>query len=190
MLPRVLLLDNHDSFTWNLAQLLDESGLCRFDVFRNDEVTLEHARQYEKLLFSPGPGIPSEIGIMREMIELFAHEKSILGICLGHQAIAEVFGANLINMDKVVHGIRKDIIIHPPADNLFKGFQGCFSAGLYNSWAVSNDHLPSCLRVTASSEGIIMGLAHTTFDVKGLQFHPESYMTETGRDMIANWLSA
>jgi anthranilate synthase component 2 len=189
MLPRVLLIDNHDSFTWNLAQLLEESGLCRFSVMYNDELSIRSIGAFDKVIFSPGPGIPSEVPIMKEIIISYCGSHGILGICLGHQAIVEALGGSLLNLEHVVHGIRQKINVVEPVDSLFRGIPLNFTAGLYHSWAADPDYLPSNLRVTASGpDGVIMAVSHTTLNLKGVQFHPESYMTEVGRLMLQNWL--
>ncbi len=190
MRPRVLLINNHDSFTWNLAQLLDESGLCDFTVRFIDEISLESIELFDKLIISPGPGIPSEIPLIKEIISIYAGKKSILGICLGHQAIVEAKGGRLLNLAQVVHGIRLNITVTDPSEGLFNGLPGKFDVGLYHSWAADAENLPSCLRITAiSPAGVVMAVSHDTYDLKGLQFHPESYMTEFGHCIIDNWLS-
>jgi len=185
---RVLLVDNYDSFTYNLAQLLEESKLCSFDIVKNDKINFSLIESYDKIMLSPGPGLPSEAGEMMKVIEQYHDSKSIFGVCLGMQAIAEFFGGKLINLSQVFHGIKAEILIDI-SEPIFKGLKPKIEVGLYHSWAVDNDYLPDCLTVTAkSSKGIIMSLSQKKFDVNGVQFHPESYMTPDGRKIIENWL--
>jgi anthranilate synthase component 2 len=159
------------------------------DVFRNNEIGLDVIDRYDKIMISPGPGIPSQAGVTKEMIGHFAPVKSILGVCLGCQAIAEVFGGSLTNLDKVYHGVATNINILDENDKIFKGIPESFTAGRYHSWVVNENDFPSTLSVTAKDdEGMIMAIAHRTFDVKGVQFHPESVLTEYGKQMIKNWL--
>ncbi len=187
---RILVLDNYDSFTYNLVYILRElhSGV---EVFRNDKIALEEVGAYDKILLSPGPGIPSEAGIMQDLVRTYAPSKSILGICLGEQGIAEVFGASLENMTDVLHGVSHEVIVTDPSDRLFRGIPGSFKAGRYHSWTVIPSSVPEDLKVTAvDNEGRVMGIAHKRYDVRGLQFHPESVLTEYGREMLENWLKA
>jgi anthranilate synthase component 2 len=187
--PSVLVIDNYDSFTYNLIQILEECGGCTLDIVRNDQLHFQSVREYQKVLISPGPGLPSEAGMMCEFIKKHAPSTSILGICLGFQAIAEVFGGMLINLPIVTHGLSKRVHIVEPVDYLFTGLPMSFNAGLYHSWIVAEDTLPNCLRVTAmSDDGLVMAISHTQFDVRGIQFHPESIMTEVGKKIIHNWL--
>lgn len=189
MLPSVLLIDNHDSFTWNLAQLFEETGKCVLTVRPYENVNADFAASFDRLVFSPGPGIPSAIPIMQELTQLFKESKSILGVCLGFQAIVESFGGKLLNLPMPSHGHRQKIKLLPPQDSLFEGLDAQIWAGLYHSWAADQAYLPDCLRITAEDEtGTIMAVSHKEFDIKGLQFHPESYMTETGSKIISNWL--
>ena len=187
---KVLIVDNHDSFTYNLAQLLEQSGCRETIIIKNDSEDFD-AASFDKIIFSPGPGIPSEeSGLMKTLLKKYSASKSILGICLGHQAIAEYYGAKLINLSKVFHGIKAKINIIENSDYLFKGLPKTISGGLYHSWGVSTEGLPECFRITAiSDEGIIMGLSHNIYDIKGLQFHPESIITENGATIIKNWLN-
>jgi anthranilate synthase component II len=186
---KVLILDNYDSFTYNLVHIIRELG-CAYDVFRNDKIELEDVKQYDKILLSPGPGIPDEAGIMKAVIQEYAPTKSILGICLGHQGIAEVFGATLYNIPKVLHGVTSQTHITDSHERLFAEVPAVFQACHYHSWAVMNDSVTPDLKITArNEEGIIMGLRHVKYDVRGLQFHPESIMTPEGPKMIANWLT-
>ena len=187
---KILLLDNYDSFTYNLAHALREliSGNDSLDVFRNDKIGLEQAGLYDKILLSPGPGIPSEAGILERLVERYAPEKSILGVCLGEQAIGEVFGAGLENLAECVHGVATPII-KKGSDPLFDSLPDRFDAGRYHSWVVSKDSFPDCLKITAEDEnGFIMAISHRKFDVRGVQFHPESVLTPHGKQILANWL--
>ncbi len=185
---KILVLDNYDSFTYNLVHLIRENGYA-VDVFRNDKISLEAVGAYDKILLSPGPGIPDEAGIMKQVVREYGPSTSILGICLGHQGIGEVFGASLFNIPKVLHGVTSLTKITDSDDYLFKDVPSTFQATHYHSWAVLPDSITSELKVTAvNDEGLIMGLRHQTYDVKGLQFHPESIMTPEGPKMIQNWL--
>jgi anthranilate synthase component 2 len=186
---KIMVLDNWDSFTYNLVHILKELSHGPVDVFRNNEIGLDVIDRYDKIMISPGPGIPSQAGVTKEMIGHFAPVKSILGVCLGCQAIAEVFGGSLTNLDKVYHGVATNINILDENDKIFKGIPESFTAGRYHSWVVNENDFPSTLSVTAKDdEGMIMAIAHRTFDVKGVQFHPESVLTEYGKQMIKNWL--
>ena len=185
---KILVLDNYDSFTYNLVHILRELGHAP-DIHRNDKIAVEKVRDYDKIMLSPGPGIPEEAGIMKEVIREYGKTKSILGICLGHQGIGEVFGAELFNIPKVLHGVTSSVSIIDNDEYLFKGVNDNFDATHYHSWAVKPGTVPPSLKVTATNaEGLIMGLRHVEYDVKGLQFHPESVMTTEGPKMIANWL--
>jgi anthranilate synthase component II len=189
MALRLLVIDNYDSFTWNLVQLLKEAGVKNLVVAKNDELQASNASYFDKILFSPGPGLPSEVPLMAEIIEKYKDTKSILGICLGHQAIAEAFGGKLKNLDNVYHGIKHRMKITDHSEYLFSGIADGFEAGLYHSWVVDQASLPSDLKVTVVSEsGLLMGIAHRRYDIRGLQFHPESYMTPVGKQIIENWL--
>ena len=185
---KCLLFDNYDSFTYNLYHMLKELGVDT-DVRRNDKITLDEIAPYDKIVLSPGPGIPSEAGLLLPLIERFATSKSILGICLGEQAIGEVFGAKLINLKDVYHGICSDIRVLKK-EVLFEGLECGFRAGRYHSWVVSKDDLPACLEVTAvdANEGYVMGLRHIQYNVHGVQFHPESILTPQGKMIIKNWV--
>lgn len=185
---KILVLDNYDSFTYNLVHIIRALGY-QPDVIRNDKIPLEDVKQYDKILLSPGPGIPDEAGIMKAVIREYGPSKSILGICLGHQGIAEVYGGKLFNIPKVLHGVTSMTTVADRGEYLFKDVSDTFEATHYHSWAVQSDSIPSDLKVTAvNNEGLVMGLRHVKFDVKGLQFHPESVMTVEGPKMIANWL--
>lgn len=187
---KILLLDNYDSFTFNLVHIVKELGY-EIDVVRNDKIALEAVDAYDKILLSPGPGIPEEAGILLPLIERYAPTKSILGVCLGEQAIGQVFGAKLINLQEVYHGISSviDVVADEP---LFKGMGNPFMGGRYHSWVVDSENLPECLEVTAIERESwqIMALRHKEYDVKGIQFHPESVLTPNGKTIIENWLKA
>jgi anthranilate synthase component 2 len=161
------------------------------DVFRNDEIELDNLEQYDKIVLSPGPGIPEEAGLLLDIIRRFAPTKSMLGVCLGHQAIGEAFGATLTNMNRVLHGISTPVTTTKVPTVLFEGLPETFQVGRYHSWIVNSDRLPECLQVTSyDDKGMIMSMKHTTFDVEGVQFHPESVLTPLGEQMIANWLAS
>lgn len=186
---KLLILDNYDSFTYNLVQLVDQDGRWDFDVRKNDQIGLEEIEKYEKIILSPGPGLPSEAGIMPELIKHYASQKSILGVCLGHHAIAEAFGGKLYNFNQPVHGIQRKVTL-VQQESLFEGISEPFVVGLYHSWAVQQENFPKDMIITAMSEkGVIMALRHRVYDVKGVQFHPESIMTPDGKRMIENWLN-
>jgi len=186
---KLLVLDNYDSFTYNLVYILRELG-HRPDVIRNDKLTVEAAGQYDKIMLSPGPGIPSEAGIMQELVRELGPAKSILGICLGHQGIGEVYGATLENLGEVLHGVAHRATVTDPTERLFAGIPTELTVGRYHSWTVVPASIPDDLRVTAVDEqGRVMALAHVRYDVRGLQFHPESVLTENGVQMIKNWLA-
>lgn len=186
-MKKILLIDNYDSFTYNLVHLIRSLGY-EVDVKRNDAVTPEEADGYDKILLSPGPGIPEEAGSLIEIVKHCAPHKSILGVCLGHQAIGEVFGATLVNLKEVHHGVAS--LIHVTSDDLlFTGLGSSFEAGRYHSWAVSQENFPEVLEVTALDDsGEIMALRHKKYDVKGVQFHPESVLTPLGSKIMENWL--
>ena len=187
---KILVLDNYDSFTYNLVHIIAELGYKdQMDIYRNDKIPLEEVAQYDKILLSPGPGLPSEAGIMQALIEKYAATKSIFGVCLGHQGIAEVFGAKIYNMEEVLHGVATKIIVKEKTESLFKGITDDFMATRYHSWSVKPESMTTDLEVTAVDEkGEIMALRHKEFDVRGVQFHPESILTEHGKVMIKNWL--
>jgi len=188
-LGKLLILDNYDSFTYNLVQLVEQQGQWDFDIIKNDKISLAEVNTYEKILLSPGPGLPSKAGLMPQILTAYASSKSILGVCLGHHAIAEAFGGNLYNFSQPVHGIqRKTTVLED--DILFKNLPQTIEVGLYHSWAVDKENFPKDLLITALSEkGVIMALKHKTYDVRGVQFHPESIMTAYGREMVWNWLN-
>ncbi len=184
---KIVIIDNYDSFTYNLSHLVKELG-AEVDVVRNDQFQLENLEPYSKIILSPGPGIPSEAGLLLDVIKTYAGRKPILGVCLGHQAIGESFGGKLENLSDVFHGVATPchIIVDDP---IFSGIERNITIGRYHSWVVSNEGLPDCLEVTAvSDEGQIMALRHRELNVRGIQFHPESVLTPDGRKMLQNWL--
>lgn len=186
---KLLVLDNYDSFTYNLVYILRGLG-HRPVVVRNDKITLEAVGWYDKILLSPGPGIPSEAGIMQAVIVEYAAQKSILGVCLGHQGIGEVYGAQLENLGDVLHGVAHQAFVTDRSERLFAGLSDQLRVGRYHSWTVAETSIPDCLTVTAVDDnGRVMGLSHNRYDVKGLQFHPESVLTENGVRMVQNWLA-
>lgn len=186
---KLLILDNYDSFTYNIVHAVRELGV-EPAVCRNDKITLDEVDNFDKIIISPGPGIPSEAGILPQLLERYAGSKPILGVCLGHQAIGECFGAKLRNLPEVYHGIKSQISITVP-DYIFAGLPDRIDVGRYHSWVVDKNNLPDCLEVTAvSDDGEIMAMRHRTLDVRGVQFHPESILTPQGLTIIDNWLKA
>lgn len=186
---KILVLDNYDSFTYNLVHYVEEIINDKVDVFRNDEISVADVAKYDKILLSPGPGIPDEAGILKEVIKTYAPSKSILGVCLGCQAIAEVFGGSIRNLNKVYHGVATPVTVINKDEYLFEGLPDKFKAGRYHSWVVNEEDLPDELLITSKeAEGQIMGLMHQTYDVHGVQFHPESVLTEHGKQIIRNWI--
>ena len=185
---KTVIIDNYDSFTYNLSHLLKELG-ADVTVVRNDKFRLEDLEQFDKIVLSPGPGIPSEAGLMPQVIKSYAGRKPILGICLGHQAIGEAFGAKLLNIGNVVHGVATPAHL-TAQDYLFEGLPKDIEVGRYHSWVVDDKELPQCLEVTScSDDGYIMSLRHREFDIRGIQFHPESVLTPQGKTIINNWLN-
>ena len=184
----LLMLDNYDSFTYNLVQLVLENSEYKVDIFRNDEITLSEVDKYDKIILSPGPGIPKDAGILCELISRYKNSKSIFGVCLGMQAIGEVFGGVLFNIKEPMHGIATPI--HHTSSPLFKNIPQQFSAGRYHSWALEAESLHEELKVTATDdEGMVMAIEHRDLDVCGVQFHPESILTEFGKNIIMNFLN-
>lgn len=184
---KIAIIDNYDSFVYNLSHLVKELG-AEVSVLRNDQFRMEELEAFDKILLSPGPGVPEEAGLLLDVIRTYAGKKPILGVCLGEQAIGEVYGAQLSNLDTVFHGIQSPVTVSVP-DYLFEGLPQHFPVGRYHSWVVNRKDLPDCLEVTATSdEGYIMALRHRTFDVRGVQFHPESVLTPDGKQLISNWL--
>ncbi len=189
-MERILVIDNYDSFTYNLVHYIEQLTDAPVDVYRNDQISLKDVDKYSKILLSPGPGIPIEAGICLNLIRKYAATKSILGVCLGHQAIGEAFGGSLTNLDKVYHGVATPINITAPEDPLYKNIPGRIEVGRYHSWAISRDELPECLKINSlDDQGMIMGVSHKEYDVKGVQYHPESVLTEYGLKIIENWLN-
>lgn len=185
----ILVLDNYDSFTYNLVQYIQEIMGRSVDVYRNDAITLEEVDRYDVIILSPGPGLPSDAGIMPALLERYASTKAILGVCLGHQAIGEAFGGTLENLDQVYHGIETPVELTVEDELLFREVPPVFQAGRYHSWVVRTDDLPPSLEVTAvDAEGVIMAFRHRRYNIRGVQFHPESIMTEYGMQMLENFL--
>lgn len=187
----ILIIDNYDSFTYNLVHLVNELGL-ECEVWRNDQFAIEDVDAFDKIILSPGPGIPSEAGLLLDVIAKYAPTKSIFGVCLGQQAIAEVFGGSLYNLNQPMHGIATPIKVTDGDEELFAGLPESFKVGRYHSWVVSGNDLPDSLQVTAIDEAdnSIMALKHKQYDVRGVQFHPESILTDYGKEMMQNWLKA
>lgn len=211
---KILVFDNYDSFTYNLVHLVEKITHDKVDVHRNDQIPLEDVKKYDKIILSPGPGIPEEAGLLLPLIKEYASSKSILGVCLGHQAIGEAFGGRLVNLSTVYHGVatpvklvnRESVIVnhespvvsdnpisrftsHDSRADLFEGLPVEFDAGRYHSWIVSDESFPKELEVTARDENnYIMGLQHKQYDVQGVQFHPESVLTPLGEQILRNWL--
>jgi len=192
---KILIFDNYDSFTYNLVHLVEKILHQQVDVYRNDKIELEKVKEYDKIILSPGPGIPNEAGLLLPLIKEYASTKSILGVCLGHQAIGEAFGATLINLSSVFHGVATDCelssrLLSGDSCRLFKDLPNNIKVGRYHSWIISNKNFPEQLEVTAKDENdYIMALQHKTFDVQGLQFHPESILTPDGEKIMRNWLN-
>lgn len=188
-MTKVLVIDNYDSFTYNLAHYL-ESLDCTVTVLRNNELSIEDPEDFDKILLSPGPGIPSEAGLLLDIIQRYTPTKSILGICLGQQAIAEAFGGSLINLNTVHHGVSATINISVDNEPLFINLPKHIEVGRYHSWSVNPDKFPDVLEVTSTDKnGTIMSLRHRVYDVRGVQFHPESVLTPLGKEIIKNWMN-
>ena len=186
---RILIVDNYDSFTHNLYHYVSQFEK-NVEVVKNDKISLTEVEQYDKIILSPGPGLPDEHKNLKEIIEQFSSTKSILGVCLGHQAIAECFGAKLKNLEDVLHGISSEILFIKK-DSIFNQIPNQIKVGHYHSWVIDEETLPSCLEVTSKNEdGIIMSIRHKEYDLKGVQFHPESILTECGLLMIKNWIQS
>lgn len=184
---KIVIIDNYDSFTYNLSHLVKELG-ADVTVFRNDKFILNEIEQYDKIILSPGPGIPSEAGLLLDVIRTYRGRKPMLGVCLGHQAIGEVFGARLTNLSTVYHGVATEGTQYGN-DPIFRGMPKRIIMGRYHSWVVDSTSLPECLEVTAmSDDGYIMALRHRHYDIHGIQFHPESVLTPEGRQIVKNWL--
>jgi anthranilate synthase component 2 len=184
---KILVLDNYDSFTYNLVHYLEAIGNIEVSVYRNDKIAIEEINNFDKIVLSPGPGLPKDAGIMPQLIKTYAGKKPILGVCLGHQAIAEAFGGSIYNLEKVYHGISTNHIILTD-HYLFDGLPKQFKVGRYHSWNVKLD-LPDNLKLISTDEnGLVMAMCHKTFDITGVQFHPESVLTEYGKEIILNWV--
>lgn len=185
---KILVFDNYDSFTYNLVHLIKSMGYEEVDVYRNDKINLQDIAGYDKIILSPGPGIPSEAGLLLPLIKEYAPTKSILGVCLGHQAIGEAFGASLRNLEDVYHGVTTETKLSGK-DYIFDGLNDTFEIGRYHSWIVDKHNLPDCLTVTAiDNNNQIMALKHKLYDIHGVQFHPESVLTPDGKTIIQNFL--
>jgi anthranilate synthase component 2 len=192
---KILVFDNYDSFTYNLVHMVEKITHVKVEVHRNDQIPLEKVKDYDKIILSPGPGIPEEAGLLLPLIKEYAATKSILGVCLGHQAIGEAFGGTLTNLSTVFHGVATPIKIQNPKNKKQNGvlndLPDTIEVGRYHSWVVNKEGFPAELEITAEDEtGMIMALQHKTFDVQGVQFHPESVLTPVGEDILRNWLKA
>lgn len=188
---KIVVIDNYDSFTYNLVHAIKKISGLPVDVFRNDEISLKDLEKYDKIVLSPGPGIPEEAGLLLDIIKEFAPKKSMLGVCLGHQAIGEAFGGELHNMKRVLHGIATPVELTEIKSAIFEGLPKTLEVGRYHSWIVKTEKLPDCFEVTSyDKEGFIMSMKHKEYDVQGVQFHPESVLTPLGEKMIENWLNS
>ena len=188
-MKKVLVIDNYDSFTYNLVHYLEDLN-CDVTVVRNDKLILKDVEPFDKIVLSPGPGIPDEAGLLKPIIETYAPTKSILGVCLGQQAIGEVFGGHLINLEEVYHGVATQVTITVDDEYIFKGLDKTIEVGRYHSWVVSPD-LPDNLEATSfDANGQVMSLRHKTYDVRGVQYHPESVLTPNGKQILKNWINS
>lgn len=188
-MPKILIVDNYDSFTYNLFHYVEEFDGVEVDVFRNDEIKIEDIEKYDGIILSPGPGLPKESGLLIPIIKRYKESKRIFGVCLGQQAIGEVFGGELENLDTVYHGVASPIQIHKPKHYLFNCMPDTIEVGRYHSWVVSQKNFPNCLRIDATDEnGRIMALSHKELDICAVQFHPESILTTFGKQIVFNWL--
>jgi len=189
-MKKIVVIDNYDSFTYNLVHYLEDLN-CEVTVFRNDEFYIDEIKGFDKILLSPGPGIPDEAGMLKDVIKTYASTKSILGVCLGQQAIGEVFGGSLTNLEKVYHGVATQVNIVVDDEKLFTGLEKQIEVGRYHSWVVNTNDFPDDLEITSVDEnGQIMSLRHKTFDIRGVQFHPESVLTPHGKKILENWLNS
>nr|WP_294939077.1 aminodeoxychorismate/anthranilate synthase component II [uncultured Flavobacterium sp.] len=189
-MKKIAVIDNYDSFTYNLVHYLEDLN-CKVTVFRNDEFYIDELKHFDKILLSPGPGIPDEAGLLKEVIKTYASTKSILGVCLGQQAIGEVFGGSLTNLEKVYHGVATKVRITVPDEILFKGLDEEIEVGRYHSWVVNTNDFPDVLEITSVDDnGEIMSLRHKIYDVRGVQYHPESVLTPHGKKILDNWVNA
>lgn len=188
-MAKILVVDNYDSFTYNLVQYVQRIGNHQIDVFLNDEIPLDDVDHYDGIIISPGPGIPSDVSLLKPLISRYKSTKRIFGVCLGQQAIAEIFGAKLRNLNNVFHGVATQVIFSNPKHYLFEGLPDKIEGGRYHSWIVENENFPTCLKVEAvDNDGQIMALSHNEFDICSVQFHPESVLTPLGINIISNWL--
>ena len=188
-MKKILVIDNYDSFTYNLVHYLEDLN-CEVTVYRNDEFDIDEVKKFDKILLSPGPGIPDEAGLLKEVIKVYSPSKSILGVCLGQQAIGEVFGGTLVNLEKVYHGVATNVTIRVDDETLFEGLEKQIEVGRYHSWVINSEGFPENLEITSTDEnGQIMSIRHKKFDVKGVQFHPESVLTRHGKKMLENWVN-
>ena len=188
-MKKVLVIDNYDSFTYNLVHYLEDLN-CDVTVIRNDKLSIEEVKPFHKIVLSPGPGIPDEAGQLKAIIKEYAPSKSILGVCLGQQAIGEVFGGTLINLDEVYHGVATKVSIVVDDESLFEGLDKNIEVGRYHSWVV-DPNLPDCLQATSFDQnGQVMSLRHRFYDVKGVQYHPESVLTPDGKKILENWVNS
>lgn len=188
---KILIIDNYDSFTYNLVHMVEKITGEFPTVFRNDEIELEDINHYDLIMLSPGPGIPDEAGILKDTIKMYAGKKPIFGVCLGLQAIAEVFGGSLINLEEVFHGVATDMKVTQSEDIIFSGVPTTFPAARYHSWIASKEDLPSELEITAEDEeGSIMAIRHREYPISAVQFHPESILTEVGERIVSNFIAA
>ncbi len=186
---KILVFDNYDSFTYNLVQMIEKIVGEKVDVFRNDQIALSDIEKYDKIILSPGPGIPEEAGILLDLIKKYAPTKSIFGVCLGQQAIAEAFGGSLINLTEIFHGVATNVNVIKENTKILRDLPEDFEAGRYHSWAVNTEDFPSDLEITAvDKDGMIMALQHKKFDVHAVQFHPESILTPKGYQILENFL--
>lgn len=189
-MAKILVFDNYDSFTYNLVHYVQNASVHEVSVALNDQITLEEISQYDGIILSPGPGLPAGAGILNPLIETYKSTKRIFGVCLGQQAIAQVFGACLINLETVYHGVATPVTFINPRHYLFEGLPQTINAGRYHSWIVDDKNLPGCLKIDAvDDKGQIMALSHQVFDICGVQFHPESVLTPYGVNIISNWLN-
>jgi anthranilate synthase component 2 len=187
---KILVIDNYDSFTFNLVHILEKLGAETMAVYRNDKIDLAEVAQYDKIVLSPGPGLPSDSHILKDIIQQYGSTKSILGVCLGHQAIAEAYGGSLKNLERVFHGVKTKISLSCEGDYLFSGMPGSFECGRYHSWVVNSGDFPTELEVTAiDGNGEVMALAHKEYDIRGVQWHPEYILTDRGEQLLENWLN-
>ncbi len=189
-MKKILVLDNYDSFTYNLVHYIESNLGFEVDVFRNDEISIEEVDRYDTIVLSPGPGLPKNAGILKQLIETYAPSKKILGVCLGMQAIGEVYGGSLENLEKVYHGVATQLSIKDKSDLLFKDLPQNFKVGRYHSWVISKTNFPVKLNVTSEEEnGQVMSVKHEDYSLYGVQFHPESILTEYGKQIINNFLA-